>query len=315
VDHHYIEINSAGRSYRLDLQAKELYRERQARVRLTRKQWDLLKFLVEQEPRKLVTKNELLENVWPKVHVGDETIAKTVGALRVALQDNRSNPAFIETVHGDGYRFIGDVTRLGADRSSVPADSRAGRTRFGDYGLLPREEGPSATSPHVSRPDAAVTVPALIHALKDPEEEIRSRAAVMLARVGPDAADAVPALAEALRDPNKQVRWRAADALGRIGPRAVPALIVALDDPKKEIRWRAANMLSRIGPAASEAVPALIGALNDPESKVRWHVADALGRIGPCAGQAVPALAEAIKDSANKVRSVAAEALVRIRMA
>jgi DNA-binding winged helix-turn-helix (wHTH) protein len=118
MEHRYIEIVSAGRCYRLDLAAKELYRERAERVPLTRKQWDLLKFLVDQQPRKLVTKDELLRNVWKQVIVDEETVAKTVGAVRKALKDSRSNPNFIETAHGEGYRFIADIKHLAPESNA-----------------------------------------------------------------------------------------------------------------------------------------------------------------------------------------------------
>ena len=61
-----------------------------------------------------------------------------------------------------------------------------------------------------------------------------------------------------LKDPDKQVRRRAAYALGQIGPAAataVPALTQAADDGQLEVGWYALDALGRIGTAAKDAVP------------------------------------------------------------
>ena len=77
----------------------------------------------------------------------------------------------------------------------------------------------------------------------------------------------VPALIHKLKDKDEEVRWEATFALVEIGPAAVPALIAALKD--KEMRRYAASALGAIGPAAKEAVPALIAALKDENQVVR----------------------------------------------
>lgn len=106
-----IEITAGGRSHCLDLRAQELYRDNEERVQLTRQQWDLLKFFV-QNPRTLLTKDDLLINVWKRVAVNDEAISQAVRALRRALEDDNGEPSFIETAHGKGYRFVANVKHL-----------------------------------------------------------------------------------------------------------------------------------------------------------------------------------------------------------
>src|SRR5437588_11181223 len=62
MDYRYIQITAAGRSYRLDLPAKELYREREERIPLRGKEWDVLRFLIDQSvesPRMLITREQL----------------------------------------------------------------------------------------------------------------------------------------------------------------------------------------------------------------------------------------------------------------
>src|SRR5499426_2824568 len=63
----------------------------------------------------LVTKDELLDVVWPGLNVGDAVLKGCVREIREALGDDPNAPRFIETAHRLGYRFIAPV--IGADRS------------------------------------------------------------------------------------------------------------------------------------------------------------------------------------------------------
>ena len=57
-----------------------------------------------------VSKDELLNALWPDVHVGDAVLKTCVREIRKALADPARSPVFIETVHRRGYRFIAPVT-------------------------------------------------------------------------------------------------------------------------------------------------------------------------------------------------------------
>jgi hypothetical protein len=76
------------------------------RVALPPKSFDVLRYLAENAGR-LVTHNELLEALWPDVHVQPEVLKSHILAIRTALGDAISSPRFIETQRGRGYRFIG----------------------------------------------------------------------------------------------------------------------------------------------------------------------------------------------------------------
>ncbi|MGL4961032.1 MAG: ATP-binding protein [Inquilinus sp.] len=91
------------------------------RVRLMPKSFDLLAYLAE-NPGRLVTHDELLEALWPGVHVQPEVLKSHILAIRTALGDTISSPRFIETERGRGYRFIG---RLRAGPSPVGKPSPA----------------------------------------------------------------------------------------------------------------------------------------------------------------------------------------------
>ena len=115
-------------AFSLDLRAGRLTRDGEP-VPLRPKTWAVLHYLVER-PGALVTKNALLEALWPDVSVSEDTLNKSIGELRVALGDEVKNPRFIETVHRRGFRFVAQARReqvLGVD---VPVESGAidGRT-------------------------------------------------------------------------------------------------------------------------------------------------------------------------------------------
>jgi Tol biopolymer transport system component/DNA-binding winged helix-turn-helix (wHTH) protein len=56
-----------------------------------------------------VTKQELLEQVWPGVAVTDNALTRAVAQLRKTLGDDAETPRYIETVPTRGYRFIGTL--------------------------------------------------------------------------------------------------------------------------------------------------------------------------------------------------------------
>lgn len=78
----------------------------------------LLRALMDR-PRTLVTKEELLDIVWPDVTVSESVLTTAVKEIRQALGDDARDPRFIETVHGRGYRFLLDVE----DTISAPKGS------------------------------------------------------------------------------------------------------------------------------------------------------------------------------------------------
>jgi len=78
-------------------------------VRLTPKAFAVLQCLAERYGQ-LVTKDFLLENVWPGTVVGDAVLKVCVREIRKALGDRVGAPRFVATVHRRGYRFIAGVT-------------------------------------------------------------------------------------------------------------------------------------------------------------------------------------------------------------
>ena len=94
---------------RLDVGERRLLRGGEV-VRVSPKAYDVLVALVRQ-PGQLVTKEELLQRVWPESFVEEGILTVHVSALRKALGDDTRPAGFIETVARSGYRFVASVTR------------------------------------------------------------------------------------------------------------------------------------------------------------------------------------------------------------
>lgn len=74
-------------------------------VSLTAKEYDLLLFLAK-NPDKVFSKEYLFDSVWGMDHYGDiSTITVHIGKIREKIEADSSNPQYIETIWGAGYRF------------------------------------------------------------------------------------------------------------------------------------------------------------------------------------------------------------------
>ena len=81
----------------------------QDELSLTPKAVALLEYLMTR-PDELMTRERLLDAVWGWDYpTGTRTVDTRIAELRRALGDDASHPHYIETVSGQGYRFIGQV--------------------------------------------------------------------------------------------------------------------------------------------------------------------------------------------------------------
>jgi serine/threonine-protein kinase len=68
----------------------------------------------------VVSRQELIDNVWNEAFVTDTSLAEAVSFLRQALGDDRQAPTYIQTIHRRGYRFVAPVVEAdGAARTVV----------------------------------------------------------------------------------------------------------------------------------------------------------------------------------------------------
>jgi DNA-binding winged helix-turn-helix (wHTH) protein len=88
-----------------------------ADVHVSPKAFDLLALLLANRER-AVPKAELQERLWPSTFVEETNLAGLIVEIRRALHDSASNPAFVRTVYGFGYRFIGNVVEEAGQRWS-----------------------------------------------------------------------------------------------------------------------------------------------------------------------------------------------------
>ncbi len=80
---------------------------RNEEVDFTPKEFELLKLLAT-HPGKVYTRDELLEKIWGYEYPGDtRTVDVHVRHLRQKIENDPSNPEYIETLRGIGYRFHG----------------------------------------------------------------------------------------------------------------------------------------------------------------------------------------------------------------
>lgn len=77
-------------------------------IALTPKAYDTLLELLRSNGR-VVERDELMRRVWPDSFVEEGNLKVTIFNLRRALEDNPSEPKYIQTVSRHGYRFIAEV--------------------------------------------------------------------------------------------------------------------------------------------------------------------------------------------------------------
>jgi DNA-binding winged helix-turn-helix (wHTH) protein/tetratricopeptide (TPR) repeat protein len=94
------------------------------RIALAPKPFELLCCLLDR-PGELVTKDELLDAVWPKLHVSESSLSVAINTLRSALNDDRRTPLYIETVTRRGYRLIVPVIMTPPGKSAVSPEQGA----------------------------------------------------------------------------------------------------------------------------------------------------------------------------------------------
>lgn len=75
-------------------------------VKLTSLEFKLLSYLIKNE-NKIVTKQELFDEVWEDRFTGDGTLNVHIRKLREAIEINPGQPKYIVTIWGDGYKFVG----------------------------------------------------------------------------------------------------------------------------------------------------------------------------------------------------------------
>ena len=127
--------------YALDTQIQELRHAGQP-VALRPKAFQLLAYLVRHHNR-MVSKSELLEQLWPGQFIGDATLNSCLKDLRHAVGDRGETQQVVQTLRGRGYRFVAPL-----EMPTEPLPETLPAT------LRPRQQGasPCSRSPLPFRP-------------------------------------------------------------------------------------------------------------------------------------------------------------------
>jgi DNA-binding winged helix-turn-helix (wHTH) protein len=77
-----------------------------------------------ERPGELISKQELMERVWPNVFVGPNNLTVHMSALRRTLRDGRDGTRFIINIPGRGYRFVASVAAARHQKAPLAIVSR-----------------------------------------------------------------------------------------------------------------------------------------------------------------------------------------------
>ena len=106
----------------LDTQERSLSRHGET-IALTPKSFDILLALVENSGHTL-TKDELIDRVWPDSFVEIGNLNRNISTLRSLLGDDTHQPKFIKTLPKRGYRFEADVREVIEDEEELEVEQR-----------------------------------------------------------------------------------------------------------------------------------------------------------------------------------------------
>lgn len=109
-------------AFRVDAFERILFKENRE-VTLTPKVFDTLLVLLE-NPGHVLTKKELMQQVWPDSFVEENNLAQNISILRKTLGESKQGEQYIQTVPKRGYRFVADVTSTGGEDESLIVHER-----------------------------------------------------------------------------------------------------------------------------------------------------------------------------------------------
>ena len=102
--------------FRLEVREHRLLRGGRP-IPLSGKAFDTLRVLVERHGT-LVSKRDLMNEVWPETTVEENNLDRNISAVRKALGEKSTGRQYIETVPRVGYRFVAPLTSAAAEEVS-----------------------------------------------------------------------------------------------------------------------------------------------------------------------------------------------------
>ncbi|WP_130807754.1 response regulator transcription factor [Senegalia massiliensis] len=90
--------------FKIDLKGRQLYKNGKI-IELTPIEYDLI-YLFLMKPNKALSRNDIIDSVWGKNYFGYyKAVDVNIRRLRKKIEENPSEPKYIETVWGYGYRW------------------------------------------------------------------------------------------------------------------------------------------------------------------------------------------------------------------
>ena len=115
--------------FRLDTAKRSLKDAKGETIKLMPKAFDILAFLAQNNDR-VVSKDELLAEMWPDTVVEENNLTQNISALRRAFGERPQENRFISTIPGRGYRFVADVRHIEPETPAISEpDSSETRNR------------------------------------------------------------------------------------------------------------------------------------------------------------------------------------------
>src|SRR5262249_50744103 len=109
--------------FRLDAEKRQLFRAGEL-VPIYSRAFDLLLMLVQNAGRD-ITKDEILETVWPGQILEESNLTVNISSVRKALGERATNPRYLVTLPGRGYRFVANVRESQGGNSGFLISSRS----------------------------------------------------------------------------------------------------------------------------------------------------------------------------------------------
>ncbi len=100
--------------------------QRDELCRVDKRVGPLLRLLIDRRPQ-IVGKDELFTELWPGSIVSDAALSRLISVTRKFLGDTGRQQRYIETVRGDGFRFVAEVETVDDDGAATSSDSLAAR--------------------------------------------------------------------------------------------------------------------------------------------------------------------------------------------
>jgi len=115
----------------LNIQSRKLFDQNNKEISLPPTLFTLLKFFIDHQGQ-VLSRETIINNVWKGKVVVDANVNQNIKKLRDVLGDAAADPRYIETVTGEGFRFIANSSEY---KSSPGEGERFSKTTKAAYGV------------------------------------------------------------------------------------------------------------------------------------------------------------------------------------